>query len=92
MKKTRMKLLAAALLALGAVGCNAVDCHHICSRYKECFDSKYDESGCEQRCRDNSEKSNNYSNQVNQCDACISDRSCSSATFTCAGDCSNVVP
>ena len=96
MKKTGMKLLAAALLALGsmgAVGCNnAIDCHHICSRYKDCFDSKYDESGCETRCQANSKKDDNYSHQVDQCEACISDRSCSSATFNCAGECSDVVP
>lgn len=91
MKKLGWTFLASILFALGG-GCNPIDCHQICSRYKDCFDSKYDVAACVQRCVDNSTKRNDYAHQVDRCSACIDDRTCASATFSCIGDCSNVVP
>ncbi|CAN5716422.1 hypothetical protein BH09MYX1_BH09MYX1_00070 [soil metagenome] len=71
---------------------NAIDCHTICQRYADCFSSSYDVSACESRCKDNSSKDSNYQNKVNTCDACIDDKSCTSATFTCASNCNGIVP
>lgn len=71
---------------------NAIDCNSICKRYADCFNSAYDVSACESRCKSNSQNDADYQNKVNTCSACIDDRSCSSATFNCAGNCSNVVP
>jgi hypothetical protein len=70
----------------------AIDCSTICNRYKTCFDGSYDTSACESRCRANSNSDNKFYNSVNTCEACITDRACASATFSCAGDCSKVVP
>lgn len=92
MKFTRMMFLCAAAIFGG--GCaidNLIDCNTICTRYRDCYDSNYDVVACRNRCQANSNDSN-YQARVNECDACIGGRSCTSATFNCAGSCSNVVP
>ena len=95
------RLLIAVLAAgfVGIIGCsaadevdNAVDCQSICDRYKSCFDSDYDVGACAERCRDNSNEDKDFQRKANVCNACIDDRSCSSATFGCATDCAGVVP
>ena len=89
----RIKTLAAlAVLALSASCQNAVDCDAICNRYKTCFDSDYDIDACTSRCRTNSTNDTDYKHDVDVCSACIDDQSCSAATFSCAGDCGNIVP
>lgn len=84
-----------AMLGLSAVGCdsvdNAIDCDGICSRYRDCFDSGYDTGACASRCRSNS-KDKAYEAKVNSCNACIDAHSCTGAAFSCADDCSSVVP
>jgi hypothetical protein len=65
---------------------NAIDCHTICQRYSDCFNSSYDVSACESRCKNNSSADKDFQNKVNTCDACIDDKSCSSAT------CNGIVP
>ena len=86
----------AALAVAGFSSCdpidNAVDCHAICTRYKTCFDSDYDTDACTSRCRTNAKNDSDYKHDVDVCSACIDDQSCSSATFSCAGDCGNIVP
>ncbi len=71
---------------------NAIDCHQICSRYQTCFDSTYDVGACEGRCKNRSAADGNYQRTVDQCNACISDRDCSAATFHCGTECSTVIP
>jgi hypothetical protein len=90
-------LMIAGAIALGSLfGCgavqNAVDCNGICNRYKTCFDSNYDVDKCESNCRDNANSNANYMTDVSDCNNCIDDKSCASATFTCATPCSTVVP
>lgn len=84
------------LLALMALsGCAvdaAVDCNTICTRYKDCFDGNYDVAACASRCRDRSAATNDGANDRNRCEACINDRACASATFSCSGDCGEIVP
>ena len=70
----------------------AIDCNGICSRYGSCFDSKYDVSACELRCRDASSTDRDYRRKADMCNACISDRSCASATFACVVECAAIVP
>ena len=90
------KFLASLCLIVGLAGCNpidaAIDCHAICGRYKDCFDMNYDLAACEGRCRDRSTTDTDYRHKADQCSACIDDRSCSTATFNCASQCSTVVP
>ena len=77
-------------------GCDSVDaafdCNDICTRYKDCFDSTYDVSACASRCRSHADDDTAYRTQADQCDACIDNRSCTSAVFNCAAECTSIVP
>jgi hypothetical protein len=68
------------------------DCQSVCSRYKTCFDGNYDVEGCRSRCKNNADRDTDYQRKADDCEACIDDRSCSSATFGCAGRCVGIVP
>lgn len=88
----------ASLFAFGVLaffGCapadNAVDCQGICNRYQECFDENYDVGDCTERCVDDA-SNEGYATQADECDACIDDKSCTSATFNCATECAGIVP
>ncbi len=80
---------------LCVTGCDSVDaafdCDAICSRYKDCFDSNYDVGACASRCRTKADD-DTYRRQADQCDACIDNRSCTSAVFSCATECASIVP
>ena len=79
-----------------ADGCGTADeifdCQSVCMRYRDCFKSDYDVDACRQRCRDNSESNPSIRQDADQCDACIDDKSCASATFNCATPCASIVP
>lgn len=91
-------LLVATLLCAAAVntGCGAIDaafdCHAICARYSECWDSKYDVAACESRCRGHSSTDTEYRRNADTCNACITSLACVNATFSCGAQCSNVIP
>jgi hypothetical protein len=68
------------------------DCQDICARYSDCFDASYDVSSCRTRCADNARDSETFDQQVDQCENCLDDRSCSSAVFGCTTECSTIVP
>lgn len=92
-------LLMAGLLAASAFllipACNqadnAVDCNGICERYQSCFDANYDSGACQDRCRDDAD-TEGYATKADECSACITDKSCTSATFECATKCGGIVP
>lgn len=95
----RAGFLAAGLLCVGAVGCNATDeienritCSDVCNRYKECFDDDYDVSACVNRCEDDATADEEKEQRLEVCEACIDDESCTSAVFECAADCAQFVP
>jgi len=99
MTPTFKTLLAACALAFAALlptSCDSVDtafdCESVCSRYRDCYDSGYDVDGCRQRCRNASENNSSIRQDADQCEACIGDKSCLSATFNCALDCGAIVP
>lgn len=77
-------------------GCQPVDAHfdctNVCQKYHDCFDDGYDVSSCVSRCQSNATNNDNYYVTVNNCDSCIAGKSCGNATFSCGGECSNVVP
>ena len=78
-------------LGCGAVE-QAIDCNKICNRYKSCFDGDYNVDQCETNCRDRSKTDSDYRRKADTCNACITDQSCAGATFSCAKECSSVVP
>jgi hypothetical protein len=101
--KNRFKLgcgLALGLLLTQLVGCsdtvdditNNIDCHSVCQRYSDCFDSGYDIDGCTDKCENNADSDSDRQRKLHACDDCIDDRSCTSATFNCADECVGIVP
>lgn len=85
------------LLGVGLLaGCSAfdakLDCDNICDRYRSCYDTNYNVSGCSDRCQDRANNEDDYDRRVDICDACIDGVSCGQATFECAADCVSVVP
>ena len=68
------------------------DCQSVCSRYQTCFNSSYDVDSCRSRCKDNADRDMDYQRKADDCEACIDDRSCTSATFSCAARCGGIVP
>lgn len=88
----------ALLLSVGlmAPGCGsaetAFDCQAACSRYAACYDDDYDVGACRDRCRNAAKNDETVRNKADQCEACIGGMSCLSATFSCAGPCSAIVP
>lgn len=93
-------LICAAGLGLGVLAGGAscdkadeiFDCQSVCSKYKECIQSDYDVGGCRSRCSEKSEKDTDFRRKADVCEACISNRSCTGATFNCATECAGIVP
>lgn len=71
---------------------NLFDCQAVCTRYRDCFKSDYDVGKCRDQCRSRSEADPSVRMAADQCQACIDDKSCASATFSCAASCGNIVP
>jgi hypothetical protein len=71
---------------------NKIDCHSVCKRYADCFNSDYDVSGCSDRCENSADSDDDRQRKLRTCDDCIDDRSCTAATFACADDCIGIVP
>lgn len=89
-----------AVALLAAVGCsstvdevtNKIDCHTVCKRYADCFNSDYDVDGCTDKCQNSADADTERQRKLKTCDTCIDDRSCNAATFNCAADCVGIVP
>ena len=71
---------------------NRVTCDDVCQRYADCFDGSYDVDGCTDRCTNDSTASDEKDGKLKACDACMDDKSCTSAVFNCATDCGTFVP
>ena len=71
---------------------NTIDCHSVCKRYADCFAPDYDVDGCTDKCENNADSSDERQRKLQMCDACIDDRSCASAAFSCGADCLGIVP
>ena len=94
MSGLRTTIFVTIMLALsgGLFGCvNSKQCETICERYQDCFDSEYDVSECVDTCIENSKDEAQYEEQVDVCEVCVEDRSCSES-FACAGECAGIVP
>jgi hypothetical protein len=102
MKTTwRKALICSSLLAIAAgfSACSDVtdpvttkiDCSSVCDRYKECFDDDYNTGKCKDDCENLAEDNDAKQDQLDQCDDCMDDKSCTSATFACAGQCGRFI-
>lgn len=71
---------------------NRITCNDVCKRYADCYDSGYDVNGCTDRCTNDATEEKKKNDELTTCDDCIGDKSCTSATFNCATECSPFVP
>jgi hypothetical protein len=104
--KNRMGAAGAALLLIGAagfLGCHVVsdtvnnideatDCDQVCARYADCFDSQYDEAACRSRCENRAAMVSGFADELDVCETCMDDKSCSEASFNCSDACDQIVP
>ena len=84
------------LMAVVVAGCSEADkvfdCQSVCDRYKTCISDSYDVGACRNRCKEKADADKDFERKADVCEACIKDRSCTSATFNCATECSSIVP
>jgi hypothetical protein len=71
---------------------SSIDCHGVCKRYADCFNSDYDVDGCTDKCENSADSDDERQRKLRTCNTCIDDRSCTEATFNCAADCAGIVP
>ena len=93
-RSTGYLLVIASVLSLvfASVGCvHKASCKDVCERYRDCFDSDYDVDSCVDNCVEESRDDDEYAEQVDVCQTCIEDRSCTES-FGCAVDCGGIVP
>jgi hypothetical protein len=69
----------------------AFDCQAACSRYSDCYDPDYNVGACRDRCRTAAKNDPDIKRAADECEACIGDRSCLSATFSCATSCGAIL-
>ena len=88
-------------LALVTAGCssdavnsvtNHFTCKDVCQSYADCFDSGYDVDGCKDKCEGKAGDSDSQQDKLDECHACIDDKSCVADVATCSGSCSAFVP
>jgi hypothetical protein len=83
------------LLGTAALACsdakNVVSCAEVCDKYKSCINSDYDVPSCTSRCEDKANDSASRQDQLDSCNSCIEDRSCTSAVFNCTTECATVI-
>jgi len=71
---------------------NRVTCSDVCERYADCFDTSYDVESCVDRCTNDATADEEKEERLEVCQACIDERSCSSAVFNCTTECAPFVP
>jgi hypothetical protein len=49
-------------------------------------------NACRNRCEDEADADADFEDQVDVCENCLDDTSCSEGTFNCATQCSSIVP
>lgn len=87
-----MWIALACLLTAGACSelDRATDCSDICKRYRDCVRNDYNVARCEDRCNDL--ESDRELSEIDRCEDCLDDRSCTGAAFSCAEECISIVP
>ena len=97
MLKTMVRVGFAFVIAAASLGgCsdakNTITCAEVCNRYQDCFNEDYDVSSCTDKCKSRAGNDDDKQSQLNQCEACIDDKSCTAAAFSCATECVGIVP
>ncbi|MDQ3034863.1 MAG: hypothetical protein M3Y87_20805 [Myxococcota bacterium] len=100
MRALRPGLILALFSFALALGCSnpvdeideEVDCANVCDRYRDCYDASYDTGACRDRCGTMTDAASGDPHAADACDACLDDRSCIEATFTCTSECSGILP
>ena len=85
-------LIVVTLAYLMALGCSddveaEIDCGEICTRYADCFDDDLDISACTDRCEDEADRDPSAQDDIDACENCIDDRSCTDTAVSCATEC-----
>jgi len=98
MFKSNVIAFSLALTALAACGKDdpitaidrTTDCSAICDKYKDCINSDYDTEACVDRCTDmvTEEKTD----RIDECEACVDEKSCTNSAFSCLTECAGIVP
>lgn len=87
--KIRFLFVLLTLLAVSAwlAGCDLLDqsaqCEKLCSLYRRCLDSDYEESRCEKRCLDKVQKSKPTEKLVKSCNKCSEHKACDETSADC---------
>lgn len=71
---------------------NPVSCSDVCQRYADCFDSNYDVDQCTVDYTNDTTSDQEKAGKLQACSGCMSDKSCTSAVFSCATECAPFVP
>jgi hypothetical protein len=71
---------------------NTITCGDVCQRYADCFDDDYDVEACTDRCEDDATPDEEKEAELEECDACIEDQSCTGALVECTAECAQFVP
>ena len=95
-KNKNRGIAAFALLASLFIGCfgqidQSLDCSNVCNRFEECFDSDFDTETCKDDCRENAKDDQDFADQVDACENCVDDRSCTE-DFSCIDECFGILP
>ena len=62
---------------------NSIDCHTVCQRYADCFNSDYDVDGCSDRCETNADSADDRQRKLKACDTCIGTGGISMTAWAC---------
>jgi hypothetical protein len=100
MNSVRTLLALSSVVCVASVGCgddadeliNTITCGDVCERYADCFDDDYDVDACTERCENETTPDEEKEAELEECDACIDDESCTSAAFECTTECAQFVP
>jgi hypothetical protein len=68
-----------------------IDCSSVCNRYKECYDDDFNTGKCKDDCENLAEDNDAKQDQLDDCDDCLDDESCTSSTYSCAAACGKFI-
>ncbi|HEY1097921.1 MAG TPA: hypothetical protein VGF99_03295 [Myxococcota bacterium] len=67
------------------------DCRQICEKYEDCVDDDTDIDDCTADCVENSVESDNFQEEVDNCEECLDGESCIESVFGCSSECGEVI-
>ncbi|HSC89058.1 MAG TPA: hypothetical protein VLC09_17370 [Polyangiaceae bacterium] len=92
---TSFVLVCSLVGSFALVGCSEAertyDCAQICDNYATCLDSNLDKTDCVDQCEDKGEADPDFAAKASECEECLDDKDCASATLNCATKCAEVV-